>query len=123
MVMNSAYIPLLKQEDKAFKDHIKTIYTYTVRRQNKKQVKQHRDDVINVYVSGIGTYGPITTVSRSDVNIIMTINLKTKKVLLTTTPRDSYVKIPDGGANQFDKLTHAGIYGVETSEKNARKVI
>ncbi len=36
---------------------------------------------------------------------------------MTTTPRDSYVQIPDGGANQYDKLTHAGIYGVETSEK------
>ena len=36
---------------------------------------------------------------------------------MTSTPRDSYVQIPDGGANQYDKLTHAGIYGVETSEK------
>ena len=34
---------------------------------------------------------------HSDVNIIMTVNRKTKKVLLTTTPRDSYVKIADGG--------------------------
>ncbi len=33
---------------------------------------------------------------------------------MTTTPRDAYVKIPDGGADQYDKLTHAGIHGVET---------
>ena len=43
--------------------------------------------------------------------------MNTHKILMTETPRDSYVKIPDGGANQYDKLTHAGIYGVETSEK------
>ena len=36
---------------------------------------------------------------------------------MTTTPRDSYVRIPDGGADQYDKLTHAGIYGIETSVK------
>ena len=47
----------------------------------------------------------------------MTVNMNTHKILLTTTPRDAYVKIPDGGADQYDKLTHAGIYGVETSEK------
>ncbi|MGC4389006.1 LCP family protein, partial [Streptococcus suis] len=66
-------------------------------------------DRFNIYVSGIDTYGSISTVSRSDVNIIMTVNLKTHKILLTTTPRDSYVQIPDGGNNQYDKLTHAGI--------------
>lgn len=36
---------------------------------------------------------------------------------MTTTPRDSYVKIPNGGGDQYDKLTHAGLYGVETSMK------
>ena len=40
---------------------------------------------------------------------------KTKKILLTTTPRDAYVPIADGGNNQNDKLTHAGIYGVDAS--------
>ena len=47
----------------------------------------------------------------------MTVNMNTHKILLTTTPRDAYVKIPGGGADQYDKLTHAGIYGVETSEQ------
>ncbi|WP_193437710.1 LCP family protein, partial [Streptococcus suis] len=47
--------------------------------------------------------------------IIMTVNRATHKILLTTTPRDSYVAIADGGQNQYDKLTHAGIYGVNAS--------
>lgn len=45
----------------------------------------------------------------------MTVNRDTKKILLTTTPRDAYVPIADGGNNQKDKLTHAGIYGVDSS--------
>ena len=50
-------------------------------------------------------------------NIILTVNTKTKKVLITTTPRDSYVPIALGGNDQKDKLTHAGLYGVDASIK------
>lgn len=45
----------------------------------------------------------------------MTVNPNTGKILLTSTPRDSYVQIPGEGANEYDKLTHAGVYGVMTS--------
>ena len=69
----------------------------------------------NLYISGIDTYGDISTVSRSDVNIVVTVNPLTKHILLTTIPRDSYVKIAGGGNNQYDKLTHAGIYGINAS--------
>jgi LCP family protein required for cell wall assembly len=69
----------------------------------------------NLYISGIDTYGDITTVSRSDVNIIASINPQTKQILLTTVPRDAYVRIAGGGNNEYDKLTHAGIYGVSSS--------
>lgn len=116
MVLNSAYGSLIEQSDANYKDKIKTIYSYKVKKEIKSTNKlSSNKDSFNVYISGIDTYGAISTVSRSDVNIILTANTKTHKVLLTTTPRDSYVKIPGGGANQYDKLTHAGIYGVETS--------
>ena len=69
----------------------------------------------NVYISGIDVYGEITQESRSDVNLIATINPKTHKILLTTTPRDYYVPIPGISEGQNDKLTHAGIYGIDAS--------
>ncbi|MCF2554870.1 LCP family protein [Faecalicatena contorta] len=69
----------------------------------------------NVYISGIDVYGEITQESRSDVNLIATINPKTHKILLTTTPRDYYVTIPGVSGEKRDKLTHAGIYGIDTS--------
>lgn len=69
----------------------------------------------NLYISGIDTYGDIGTVSRSDVNIVATINPQTRRILLTTIPRDSYVRIAGGGNNQYDKLTHSGNYGITSS--------
>lgn len=68
-----------------------------------------------VYISGIDTYGSIGTVSRSDVNILAVINPKTNKILLVNTPRDYYIKLNSKKA--YDKLTHAGIYGIEESLK------
>ncbi len=77
----------------------------------------------NIYISGIDTYGSIETVSRSDVNILMTINPKTNHLLLTTVPRDSRVRIPGEGQNEYDKLTHAGVYGVEASVNTLEQLL
>ncbi len=83
---------------------------------NIKKIKSYEGDkVFNIYISGADTYGSINTVSRSDVNIIASVNLNTGKVLLITTPRDSYVRIAGDGNNEYDKLTHAGVYGVKSS--------
>ncbi|WP_247950958.1 LCP family protein [Streptococcus cristatus] len=117
IVLNSVFEDTIRGEDPDYASKIKKIYTYKISKKIDTAIgKQDPNaEVFNIYVSGIDTYGPISSVSRSDVNIIMTVNRKTKKVLLTTTPRDAYVPIADGGLNQPDKLTHAGIYGVDAS--------
>ena len=117
MVFNSAYSSLLEMSYENYQSNLKTIYSYKIKTSIKDEAKAHDSNVFNIYISGIDTYGSISTVSRSDVNLILTVNMNTHKILITETPRDAYVKIPDGGADQYDKLTHAGIYGVETSEK------
>ena len=117
MVFNSAYSSLLEMSYENYRSNLKTIYSYKIKTSIKDEAKAHDSNVFNIYISGIDTYGSISTVSRSDVNLILTVNMNTHKILMTETPRDAYVKIPDGGADQYDKLTHAGIYGVETSEK------
>lgn len=117
MVFNSAYSSLLEMSYENYQSNLKTIYSYKIKTSIKDEAKAHDSNVFNIYISGIDTYGSISTVSRSDVNLILTVNMNTHKILMTETPRDAYVKIPDGGADQYDKLTHAGIYGVETSEK------
>jgi eps7A len=117
MVLSGSYASLLESVDSNYASNLKTIYTYKIKKKNSNSAKQVDSKVFNIYISGIDTYGSISTVSRSDVNIIMTVNMNTHKILLTTTPRDAYVKIPGSGADQYDRLTHAGIYGVETSEQ------
>ena len=115
MILNSSFEDFITSQHGDFKDKTKKIYEYKITKSVNAKAKQNAGDTFNVYISGIDTYGPVSSVSRSDVNIIMTVNKKTGKILLTTTPRDSYVKIADGGNNQYDKLTHAGLYGVDSS--------
>ncbi|HFI2431581.1 TPA: LCP family protein [Streptococcus suis] len=115
MVFNGVFSNILENEDPDFSSKVKKIYSFKVTQTVETATEQVSGDSFNIYISGIDTYGPISSVSRSDVNIIMTVNRATHKILLTTTPRDSYVAIADGGQNQYDKLTHAGIYGVNAS--------
>lgn len=117
MVLNSSYSSLLELSYNDYESNLKTIYTYKIKKAIEDTAKTTDRNVFNIYISGIDTSGAVSTVSRSDVNLILTVNMNTHKILMTTTPRDSYVRIPDGGADQYDKLTHAGIYGIETSVK------
>ena len=66
-----------------------------------------------VYLSGVDNRGELTEDARSDVNILAVVNPLTKRVALINTPRDYYVDL--AGTDSKDKLTHAGLYGVETS--------
>ena len=76
----------------------------------------------NILISGIDVSGPISTTSRSDVNILMTINPISHRILLTNTPRDYYVYIPGVSGEERDKLTHAGVYGVKTSMRTLEEL-
>ena len=66
-----------------------------------------------IYLSGVDTRGELTENARSDVNILAAVNPVTKRVALVNTPRDYYVDL--AGTDSKDKLTHTGLYGVETS--------
>ena len=69
------------------------------------------DQIYTIFVSGIDTRGDITASSRSDVNIVLTVNARTKQILMISTPRDYYVPLSISNGVP-DKLTHAGIYGI-----------
>ncbi len=85
---------------------------------NQKIIK--KDESFIVYISGNDEYGKITQQGKSDVNILATINPKTKQILLVTTPRDYYINISgfDERGNLItglDKFTHAGNAGIQYS--------
>ncbi|NLL64910.1 MAG: LCP family protein [Clostridiaceae bacterium] len=117
MVLNNAWLETILDDYPTFNERTRVIDTSNFIREVEEVVKDVDTSKtgFNVYISGIDTYGPVSTVSRSDVNIIMTMNPNTHKLLLTTIPRDTYLPIAGGGNNEYDKLTHAGIYGVESS--------
>ena len=119
VILNEAYIQMMDEEVAAVSGGIRIIDTYEVKREvqlvPETEKKEIKTDAFIVYVSGIDVYGPIETNSRSDVNILMVVNPTTHKILLVTTPRDYYIPFPGVTGGKRDKLTHAGIYGVDAS--------
>ena len=99
-----------------FSDKTKVIYKFTiiVKVGNFSKDTDVTRKPFSIYLSGIDTYGSISSVSRSDVNMVITINPNTRQILLTSIPRDYYVQLHDKTGYK-DKLTHAGLYGVDMS--------
>ncbi len=119
IAVNSISKDYLESNNKDFIDSINVIDTVKIKIKTTKKSSKKIDilkDTFTVYISGIDTYGSIDTTSRSDVNMLATVNAKNGEILLTSIPRDYYVKI-DEKSEYNDKLTHAGIYGVDTSIK------
>ena len=106
----------IEENDSTFKDKTKIIHTIKVKI-NEEEATSNVDvskSVFTIYVSGIDTYGDIELRSRSDVNMLVTVNPKTHEILLISIPRDYYVRLHNTSGYK-DKLTHAGIYGVNMS--------
>jgi len=120
-IYNEAYVPMIEEEIEDYSSMVRVLYQYEIETEIEKEEADITEG-FNVYISGIDVAGSISKNSRSDVNIIMTVNPETKKILLTTTPRDYYVEIPGISGGQKDKLTHAGIYGVDASMRTLEEL-
>ena len=109
-------IDILKEDSDEY-DNLKAIYTFNI--STKVDTLSNAVDVSKenfvFYISGIDTNGKVATKARSDVNILVAVNPKENKILMINTPRDYYVKLHNKKA--MDKLTHAGVYGIEESLK------
>ena len=114
--VEDSILSMMKEDNPDFEGNIKVIYTIKVKIKTSNKAKDVNvsNEPFNVYITGIDTYGELSSVSRSDVNIVMTVNPKTKQILLTSIPRDYYVEL-HGKKGSRDKLTHAGIYGTDMS--------
>lgn len=116
IVLEDSVKNIMQEEIDNFEDSIKVIYTFKIKVEVESTLKEAEvtKEPFAIYISGIDTYGEISSVSRSDVNIVMVVNPKTHQVLLISIPRDYYVQL-HGTTGTRDKLTHAGIYGVDMS--------
>ncbi len=112
-VIEDNHYEILKEEYEELNNISKVIKTYKVIvKKNKYKNKDSRDPFI-LYISGNDRYGKISNVSRSDVNILAVVNPDRGKILLVSIPRDYYIDLY--GTDSKDKLTHAGMYGIDTS--------
>lgn len=113
--LKSSYLQLLQENNTAFYQSIEVLATFKIKvKVNTSTAKTDTTKPFVLYISGIDTYGEISSISRSDVNILAVINPKTHKILLVNTPRDYFIQL-HGTTDVRDKLTHAGIYGIDMS--------
>ncbi len=128
IILNKSFVDTVKEQYKTFTRDTRELETSKIETEVEELVDTDvTTKPFNVYISGIDVYGKINQTSRSDVNIIATVNPLTKKVLLTSTPRDYYVPLYTKGGKSYsggmpDKLTHAGIYGVDCSVNTLEKL-
>lgn len=114
--IRKASLSLIEDNYADFYKDVVVLATYQVKGDTSDQPTADVAKPFVLYVSGIDTYGDISTVSRSDVNMLVVINPQTRQILLVNTPRDYYVQL-HGTTGTKDKLTHAGIYGIDMSRK------
>ncbi len=113
LFVNEGTLEILKEEQNFDYQIIKTVSIKIKTKVDSNDVDVTKQS-FSIYISGIDVKGSISSVSRSDVNMIMTVNPKTNKILLTSIPRDYYVQL-HGTTGYKDKLTHAGLYGINMS--------
>ena len=124
MLLNEGMRGSFEEKHPNFDTDTKVIKSYTYEKEA-KDISKNVDVTntpFNVYITGIDSYGTIATVSRSDVNMLVTVNPNTKQILMTSIPRDYYVVQPCQG-NQKDKLTHTGIFGVSCTIETAENFL
>lgn len=124
IMVEDSYVEMFKEINEDFESLVKIIYTFSIKIKTEdisKDVSVTKEP-FSIYISGIDTYGKISSVSRSDVNIVATVNPNTNQILLVSIPRDYYVKL-HGTTGYNDKLTHAGIYGVDMSVKTIEDLL
>ncbi|MBP3635026.1 MAG: LCP family protein [Bacilli bacterium] len=117
IVLEKSFVDSLDENDYHLSGNTKTIYTFELK--VKKEKSTQKVDVVNkpfiLYISGSDSRESLYENSRSDVNILAIINPKKHKLLLLSIPRDTYVQLHNTVGTK-DKLTHAGLYGVEMSK-------
>lgn len=117
IVLNEAYLPLYEDtpgyED--FASRLRQLSTQVVEHVVETQPEtDNSDPIVNILISGSDTRNStIDSRGRSDVNILVSMNTQTHEILLLSTPRDYFVPLDVGVDNAYDKLTHAGIYGMD----------
>ena len=118
MVLESSRMEAIKEDKASLLDDKKVIYSFSIEITKEGEDaprKEITEDPFLIYISGSDSRSGVKATARSDVNILAAVNPKTGKILLVSIPRDTYVQL-HGTTGLKDKLTHAGLYGIEMSK-------
>lgn len=125
ILISSSVEKILEDEYENINSTLKTIYEFKISIEHEDIVKvvNVTNTPFNVYIAGGDGYGSIDAIFNTDVNMVATIDPINRKVLLTSIPRDYYVNLVGQGPNAYDKLTHAGYYGIQESVKTIENLL
>lgn len=119
ILLNEAYLDLYDETSgyETFPESLRAVLTQQIEHEvgaEQEQSAELSDPIINILISGSDTRSNVIDQrGRSDVNIIASVNTQTHQILLISTPRDYFVPLDVGVEDAYDKLTHAGIYGMD----------
>ena len=123
-VLSETLYELLKEQKKEnnenIEDDVKIIGTVEVVGKPEEVISSiEPNQSFIVYISGLDTRGNggVSEYGLSDVNMLAVVNPKAHKILFVNIPRDYYVQLHGTEGKLKDKLTHAGLYGVDMSMK------
>lgn len=113
IVADQAYMALLEANHEGIDEKLRSVYKIETE-EKIKTVTEDTDITDNpfiVYVTGIDTYGSVSTISRTDVNLLVCVNPNERQILMVSIPRDTLVTLHSKGKK--DKLTHSAMYGID----------
>lgn len=117
LVMSESAYQMACTYTQDFKENTKIIHKIIKENNEQEQTKKDiRKEAFTVYISGVDSTGSPDQSSRTDTNLLLIINPLGNQIQMISLPRDAYMP---NSALQYknDKLTHTGIYGIETSVK------
>jgi polyisoprenyl-teichoic acid--peptidoglycan teichoic acid transferase len=123
-ILDNAFWELVVEHDSKFESKVRVIHTVdkeTDKEDIVKNVEVDKDAFI-VLISGNDNYGSLYQRARSDVNMLVIVNPTKGEIMTVSLPRDSFVPLACKN-KALDKLTHAGIYGVNCTVTTIEKFI
>lgn len=114
---DEAYESVMDTLHPDWQDKVEVVWEYQIKEtvENTSTDAKVTKEPFTLLISGVDSRGDVSEKSRSDVDMILTIDPIHRRVLMTNIPRDYFVTIYGQGGK--DKLTHSGLYGTACVEK------
>lgn len=114
ILLNSVTKSYIEENDKKFTNLTKIVYTFKAKARDIDSISKvdTNKNIYNVYVSVVNNKEKLRI--NNDINLLLTINPKTKEMLVTNIPNDYYLKINDTEGFK-ERLSYINIYGIGKS--------